>query len=129
MAYVTMIVLLALVQYLYFGVAVGRARGRHGINAPAVSGDEVFERFFRAHQNTLEQLVVFIPSIYACGYYANEMLAVAGGVVFLIGRTWYFRNYIRDPASRGGGTIVTMLASITLLVAGLIGALRSILQA
>ena len=129
MAYVTMVALLALVQYLYFGVAVGRARGRHGVEAPAVTGDEHFERFHRAHQNTLEQLVVFLPSIFACGYYANEMLAVAVGVAFLVGRTLYFRGYIREPSKRGVGMIITMLANLVLVIAGLVGALRTVLAA
>lgn len=128
MAYATMIAMLALIQFLYFGIAVGRARGRHGIEAPAVTGDETFERFHRAHQNTLEQLMIFLPALFACAYFANEMLAVAGGVVYLIGRAWYFRCYIADPGSRGKGMITTMLASVVLLVAALIGALRTVLS-
>ena len=127
MAYITIIVMLALVQYLYFGVAVGRARGRHGVDAPAVSGDENFERFFRAHQNTLEQLVVFVPAIYAAGFYANELYAVALGVVFLIARTHYFRTYIANPTRRGLGMIGTILASVGLIAAAMVGAMHDIL--
>ena len=127
MAYVTIIAMLALVQFLYFGVAVGRARGRHGVAAPAVTGDETFERFHRAHQNTLEQLIVFLPALFACAFFANDMLAVACGVGFLVGRTWYFRSYVADPDSRGKGMILTMASSIILLISGLIGALRTVL--
>lgn len=127
MVYITIIVLLALVQFQYFGIAVGRARTRHDVKAPAVAGDEVFERFHRAHQNTLEQLVVFIPAIYACGYYANDLLAVACGVAFLTGRAWYFRCYIVDPETRGRGMLVTMLSSVILVISGIIGALRTAL--
>ena len=101
MVYVTIIVMLALVQFMYFGIEVGRARGRHGVTAPAVTGNEIFERFNRAHQNTLEQLIVFIPAIFACGYYTNELLAAACGVGFLIGRAWYFRSYTAAPDTRG----------------------------
>ena len=71
MAFVTVIVMLAIIQFIYFGFAVGRARGRHGVSAPATTGDETFERFYRAHQNTMEQLVVFIPAIYAAGYFMH----------------------------------------------------------
>ena len=127
MVYITIIVLLALVQFQYFGIAVGRARGRHGVPAPAVSGDEVFERFHRAHQNTLEQLMVFIPAIFACGYYASDLLGVACGVGFLIGRAWYFRCYIVDPETRGTGMSITMLSSVILIIAAIIGAMRTIL--
>ena len=127
MVYVTVIVLLALVQFQYFGFAVGRARTRHEVKAPSVTGDEVFERFHRAHQNTLEQLVVFIPAIYACAYYMNDLLAAACGVGFLVGRTLYFRAYIVDPETRGPGMIVTMLSCVILINAGIIGALRGAL--
>ena len=127
MAYVTIIVLLALIQFLYFGVAVGRARARHEVVAPAVAGDERFERFHRAHQNTLKQLIVFIPSAYACAFFAYELLAVACGVGFLIGRTLYFRGYIADPQKRGTGMLITMLANVILVAAALLGAVRSAL--
>lgn len=128
MEFITVIVMLALVEYLYFGAAVSRARVRHSINAPATSGEELFERFFRAHQNTLEQLVVFIPAIYAAGYYANELFAVAVGVIFLIGRAIYFRSYISEPGSRGAGMIISTAACVVLVVSGLIGAVAVTLQ-
>ena len=127
MDYVTIIVMLALIQFLYFGVAVGRARARHGVVAPATHGDEVFERFHRAHQNTLEQLIVFIPSIYATAFYANVGLAVCMGVLFLVSRIFYFRMYITEPSSRARAMILTMAANIVLIIAGLVGALREIL--
>jgi len=127
MAYMTVIVMLALVQYLYFGVAVGRARGRHGVTAPAISGDETFERFHRAHQNTLEQLVVFIPASFTAAYYSNALIAVAIGVVYLVGRAVYFRSYISDPQSRGAGMIATMVANVVLIGMTLVGAVRTLL--
>ena len=124
MAYVTIVVMFALVEYLYFGVAVGRARGRHGVAAPAVTGDEKFERFHRAHQNTLEQLVVFVPAVYAAGYFANQWLAVIMGIVFILSRAHYFRSYIADPERRGAGMIGSMVAVVTLLAAAIVGAVR-----
>ncbi len=129
MGFVVVIVMLALVQFVYFGIAVGRARGRHGVAAPAVTGDEHFERFHRAHQNTLEQLVVFIPACIAAAIYAHEMAAVACGVVYLIGRSWYFRNYIAEPSTRGKGMMLTMLANVLLIAGAIVGATRQALLA
>jgi uncharacterized membrane protein YecN with MAPEG domain len=123
MEFVTVIAMLALIQYLFFGMLVGRARGRTGVQAPAVTGDPEFERFFRAHYNTLEQLIVFLPALYAAGYFLNELLAVAAGAVFLIGRSLYFRTYVRDPATRGPGMLLTFLANAVLVLGALIGAL------
>jgi glutathione S-transferase len=129
MALVTVIVMLALLQYMYFGVTVGRARARHGVEAPAVTGDEHFERFHRAHQNTLEQLIVFIPAIYAAAYFTNVWFAVVLGVMFLISRVLYFRSYIADPTKRGPGMLGSMLASVLLIGAALFGAVRAALNA
>ena len=47
MAYVVIITMLTLLQYLYFAVRVGGARGRFNIPAPAMSGNEEFERYVR----------------------------------------------------------------------------------
>ena len=52
---------LALLEYFIFGALVGQARGKHGVEAPAVTGHPEFERRLRVQQNTLEQLMIFIP--------------------------------------------------------------------
>jgi hypothetical protein len=122
MAAVTAIAMLALIEYLYFGMEVGRARARSGVAAPAVTGDPHFERVFRAHYNTIEQLIVFLPALFAAGYFVHELYAVAAGVAFLVGRAVYFRSYVRDPATRGPGMIITMVANLALVVGGLLGA-------
>ena len=53
MAYVALVTLLLLVQYFVFTLLVGAARGKSGIQAPAVTGDENFERAYRVQMNTL----------------------------------------------------------------------------
>lgn len=125
MAAVTAIAMLALIEYVYFGAEVGRARARSGLKAPAVTGDEHFERVFRAHYNTLEQLIVFLPALYAAGYYLHELYAVAAGFLFLVGRALYFRSYVADPTRRGPGMLVTMVANVALVLGGLVGAVMA----
>lgn len=127
MAYVTIIAMLALIEYFYFGIEVGRARVRTGVEAPAVTGDPAFERTFRAHQNTLEQLVVFLPALYAAGYFASEILAVAAGVAFLVGRAIYFRSYTAAAEKRGAGFGLTALANLVLVLSGLVGAIVAVI--
>lgn len=127
MAYATIIAMLALIEYFYFGIQVGGARARTGVKAPAVSGNEEFERFFRAHQNTLEQLVIFIPALYASAYYVHPLFAVAGGVAFLVGRMLYFRTYTADAEKRGPGMIITVAGTMVLTLGALVGALLAIM--
>ena len=122
MAYVDIVTALALLQFIVFAFRVGGARGKYGVKAPAVVGNEIFERHFRVQQNTLEQLLVFIPGIYLFSRYFNPLWAAALGVVYLIGREMYAVTYVRDPAKRGPGFGLTFLPTVVLVVGGLVGA-------
>lgn len=119
MEYVAAVVMLALLQYTWFTIEVGRARGRFEVPAPATSGNENFERFFRAHQNTTEQLVVFLPAIFACAYLVNETLAAAMGLLFVVGRLMYFRGYTDPEKSRSLGFGLGLIANAVLILATL----------
>lgn len=119
MEYVVAVVMLALLQYTWFTIEVGRARGRFEVPAPATSGNENFERFFRAHQNTTEQLVVFLPAIFACAYLVNETLAAAMGLLFVVGRLMYFRGYTNPEKSRSLGFGLGLIANAVLILATL----------
>ena len=119
MEYVVVVVMLALLQYTWFGIEVGRARGRFEVPAPATTGNESFERFFRAHQNTTEQLVVFLPAIFACAYSASETLAAAMGLLFVVGRLMYFRGYTDPEKSRSLGFGLGLIANTVMILATL----------
>ncbi len=121
MQYVALVVSLALLEYIFFMVRTGKARAEAGLKAPAVSGDESFERCFRVQQNTIEQLIVFIPAIYIFAVYVNAIAAAAIGLVFIIGRLVYFRAYLADPSRRPVGFFMTLLSNAVLMLGGLIG--------
>lgn len=119
---VAMVTALILVQYMVFGGLVGRARGKYGIKAPATTGDPIFERHFRAHQNSLEQMVATIPALWMFGYYVHDEIGALLGVAYLIGRSLYYRTYVADPASRGPGFGIGFLVTVVLILGGLVGA-------
>ena len=77
MEIVAVVIALALLEFVVFGMLVGRARGRYGVNAPAMSGHEVFDRYFRVHYNTMEMLVIFVPSIWLFGLYVSPQWGAA----------------------------------------------------
>jgi uncharacterized MAPEG superfamily protein len=128
MAYVDIVTALALFQFMVFGIKVGGARGKYGVRAPAVTGNEIFERCFRVQQNTLEQLVVFIPGLYLFGRYVNPLWGAGLGVVYLIGREIYSATYVKDPEKRSLGFGLTAFPTVILLLGGLIGAVRHLLS-
>ena len=129
MPYLAIVTALVLIEYMLISIQVGRARAKYGIKAPATSGHPVFDRTFRVHQNTLEQLVVFIPSLWLFGTYVSAVWGALIGVVFIVGRALYFQGYVADPEKRGPGFGIGFLANIVLLLGGLIGALLVLLSA
>lgn len=125
MPYVHIVILLALVEFFYFSLLVGRARGRYNVPAPATTGNEMFERYFRVHMNTLELLVLFIPSILLFGQYFSPYVAAALGVVFLIGRLVYLSAYVKEPKKREVGFGLSMVPIMILVIGAIIGAARA----
>lgn len=121
MHWVHLVIGLALLQFFVFCMAVGRARGTYQVSAPATTGHEVFERYFRVQMNTLELLVVFIPSMLLFASYLSACWAAGLGAVYLLGRILYFRAYVKDPGSRSWGYGLSAMPTLALLAGGLIG--------
>lgn len=121
MDYVALVILLAVMQYFFFVMMVGKARGEYSISAPATTGHDMFERIYRVQQNTLEQLIIFLPSIYLFAHYIHALAAAGIGVFFLLGRMIYYKSYIADPATRGTGMMIGFIAYVILMIGALIG--------
>lgn len=127
MGWVNLVLLAALIEYFWFGLLVAQARGRSGVKAPAITGDPVFERYFRVQQNTLEVLIMFVPASLIAAQYWNPAWVAALGAVYVIGRIVYLRSYVRDPSSRSLGFGLSMIPTLLLVLAGVVGAVRALL--
>ena len=97
------VTLVALLEYMFFTFRVGMSRGKYDVAAPAISGNPEWERIFRVQQNTLEQLMVFLPALWIFSTLVSPTAGAAIGVVFLIGRPIYDASDGRDPGSRTAG--------------------------
>ncbi len=126
MAWVTIVAMLALLEYFFFSIKVGQARGKYGVKAPATTGNEHFERYHRVHQNTMEQLVMFIPSLFTFANLVSTTWAAILGVVFIVGRAVYFNLYIGNPDKRGPGVLISLLATAVLIIGSIIGAIMAL---
>ncbi len=129
MELVALITLLALVQYLLFGFNVGQMRVKHGVKAPATSGHPEFERMFRVQQNTMEQLLLFLPALWICAHHGDPRWAAGIGFFFIVGRFIYKRTYVADPATRSLGFTIGIVATTVLVGWGLYGVARDIWSA
>ncbi|MGR4895789.1 MAPEG family protein [Stenotrophomonas sp. LARHCG68] len=123
MHYVEIVAMLVVVQYLFFTTLVGRARGRYGVKAPAVTGHEGFERVYRVQMNTLELMVALLPSLFVAARFWPAEWAAGIGAVYLVGRLIYWRAYVAAPAGRGLGFGLSMLPVLALLLMALAGAI------
>ena len=126
MTYVHLVTVLALFQIMVFAILVGRARGTYGIKAPATTGNEQFERYYRVQMNTLELLVVLLPALWLAATYWSPAIMAGIGAVYLVGRVLYFRGYIQQPTSRTLGFSLSFLPILALLIAALAGIIRSL---
>jgi uncharacterized MAPEG superfamily protein len=122
MEYVALVSGLALLEYFAFGLLVGKARGTYGVKAPAITGHEIFERYFRVQQNTLELLILMLPSMWLFATYVSPGWAAALGLVYCVGRLVYLRSYVADPSSRSAGFGLSALPTLILLIGAMIGA-------
>lgn len=128
MALVYVVMMLAVIEYFAFGMAVGMARGRYKIPAPAVSGNPDFERYYRVQMNTLEQMMVFLPSLWTFATFVSANWAAGLGLVFVIGRLVYFVGYTKAANKRGIGFGISGLPTMILMIGGLIGAAMAALK-
>jgi glutathione S-transferase len=128
MIWVDIVGLLAVIQLFIFGLLVGHARGKYGIAAPATSGHPIFERYYRVQLNTVEVLLMFLPGLWLAAKYWRPQYAALLGAVYLVGRFIYLDAYVKDPKKRSVGFSLSMLPTLILVLAALIGAIRALAQ-
>lgn len=120
--FTAIVVILSLFVYIWVAMQVGAARGKYNVPAPLVDGPPEFQRVFRVHMNTLEQLILFLPAVVifaaAWGDHVTAVIAAA----WPIGRVLYAVRYYKAAEKRGPGFGISFLSSMALLIGGLIGA-------
>ena len=125
MALVHLVIVLALLQFFAFGAAVGKARGSYRVAAPATTGHEMFERYYRVQMNTLELLVMLVPAMWLFARYLSPAAAAALGALYLLGRLVYFAAYVKDPKTRSLGFALSIGPILLLMLGALVGAARA----
>lgn len=100
---------------------VGRARGRYGVKAPAVTGAEGFERALRVQGNTNEAALMFLPALWVAAHVHVPWIAAALGAVWLVARIWYALAYANPPRNRGPAFALSVAALMALVLQALWG--------
>ena len=120
MHYVPFVTVLSLLCFFWMTLNVGRARGKHGIKAPAITGHADFERVFRVHQNTVEQMVLFLPALWIFGAHISDLWAGVLGAVWIVGRIVYALGYYKAADARSHGFLISIGATGILVLGSLV---------
>ena len=112
---------LALLVYYYTLFKAGMARGRFKIEAPSHDGPEEYVRYVRAHQNTLEHLVLFLPALWLFAVAVDPIWAAGLGLLWPIGRLMYALGYYKAPDKRRTGLLISMPPIYIFVLGSLIG--------
>jgi len=112
---------LSLLVYYFTLFKSGMARSRFNVPAPAHEGPEEYVRHVRAHQNTLEHLVLFLPGLWLFSVAVSPLWAAGIGMLWPIGRLMYALGYYRSADARRMGLYISMPAIYVFVIGSLIG--------
>ena len=127
--YTALITLLAIAVMFWTAINVGRARVAYDVKAPATSGHEMFNRAYRVQMNTMESALMLLPALWIYAAFIGDTGAAVMGLAWVVGRIWYALAYQKDPAKRGGGFSLALLAIAGLWAGGLWGVVKALLAA
>ncbi|MEM1433004.1 MAG: MAPEG family protein [Pseudomonadota bacterium] len=120
-AYPGMLSAIALLVYYYTLFKSGMARVRFNVPAPSHDGPEAYIRHVRAHQNTLEHLVLFLPGLWLFSVAVSPLWAAAIGLLWPVGRIWYAIGYYQAVEKRSIGLYLSMPPIYIFVIGSLIG--------
>jgi glutathione S-transferase len=98
--FVVIVSSLALLAYYFTLLKAGLARVKFKVPAPLHDGPEEYVRYVRAHHNTLEHLVLFLPGMWLFAYAVSPLWAAAIGAVWPPMRVLYALGYHRAAEKR-----------------------------
>lgn len=116
--------LIALAVYFIAGVLVAGARREHDVKAPETNGPPGFERAFRAQQNVLEWLPLFLPALWIFAAVISDKWAAALGVLWALARLGYIFAYGAEAEKRGPYFLAQFVIFIVLWTGALVGTVR-----
>ena len=111
----------ALLVYYFTLYMAGRARGKFDVPAPSHEGPEEYMRYVRAHVNTLEHLVLFLPGLWLFAIAVDPLWAAGIGMFWPIGRMLYALGYYRASEKRIVGLLISMPPIYIFVLGSIIG--------
>ncbi len=121
MIFTQIMILLSILQFFGFGILVGRARSKYHIAPPAMSGHPIVERQIRIQQNTLEVLMMLLPSLWIATHYYPDWLTAGLTTIYFLGRLVYLHGYMKAPERRHLGYGLSVIPIFALIILDFFG--------
>ena len=119
--YTSIVTMIVVLFYFFIATRVPLARRKYNVQLPAINGHPDFERVFRVHQNTLEWMPIFLPSLWLCAIHLTDVGAAVLGVIWIVGRFIYYIGYAREVQRRLPGFFIQSFACLLLIVGAIAG--------
>jgi len=120
--------LIALLFYFFVTLNVARAHAKYKVDVPAMTGQPDFDRVFRVQMNTLEQLALFLPSLWLFAIYLSPAWASLLGAIWIVGRILYAIGYYQAAEKRSTGFLISFAGSSVLWLGAAYGVVHVLLQ-
>lgn len=121
-----LVTLFTLLVIFVLAYQVGRARRKYNVDAPHTQGPEGFMRVFRAHANSVEFVVLFLPLLWMTALAARDEIAAIIGVFWPISRILYALGYYNPAKKRFPGFIMGISVIVLLFIICAIQIVRSL---
>jgi glutathione S-transferase len=127
--YPALATIVAVIVYFSQSIFVAVGRTKHNVPVPKSTGvNEDFDRIWRVHYNTLEQMPVFLPLLWIFALTVSSFYAFVFGILWSVGRVAYMIGYYKSVKGRHNpiaalssvSVLVFLLGSIWAVVSGLI---------
>lgn len=119
--YVGIVSSLALILTYFTLFRSGIARVRFKVEAPSHEGPDEYVRHVRAHQNTIEHLVLFLPGMWLFAFAVDPLWAAGIGVIWPVARLFYALGYYKSAQGRRLPLYISMPVIYIFLLGSLIG--------
>jgi glutathione S-transferase len=112
--------LAVLLTYLTM-LKAGLGRIKYKVEAPSHDGPEDYVRMVRVHRNTIEHVVLFLPSMWLFAFAVDPLWAAGIGIIWPIARVFYALGYYKDAPKRMTPLLVSMPVLYVFMAGSLIG--------
>jgi glutathione S-transferase len=111
--------IIAIIVYFSQSIFVAVGRSKYGVPVPKTMGhNDDFDRVWRVHYNTLEQMPIFLPLLWIFALVSSPVIAGWLGIGWSVGRVGYMFGYYKSAKGRSNPIAYLSSAATLILLVG-----------